>query len=67
MSTIKRKQYTAEFKEQVLELIAAGKPVPEIARDFEMSTSMIYRWGQDLRRSQGGSGEGRTSQAAHGE
>lgn len=56
MSTIStRKHYTTEFKEQILELIAAGKPIPEVAREFEISTSMLYRWSQPLHRSQGGS------------
>ena len=59
MSTIKRKRYTNEFKEQILELIAAGKPVPEIAREFEMSTSMLYRWSTEIRASQGGRAEER--------
>lgn len=61
MSTIKRKKrYTAEFKEQILELIAAGKPVPEIAREFEMSASMLYRWSQDIRAAQDGRAVERT-------
>lgn len=68
MSTIKRKLYTAEFKEQILELIAAGKPVSEVAREFEMSSSMLYRWSAEIRGSQVGRAvelsEGERSEAA---
>ena len=40
----KRNRYTDEFKTQVLELCAAGKPVAEIAQDLCISKDLIYTW-----------------------
>ena len=31
-----RKQYTPEFKAQIIELVGAGRSVPEVAGDFEV-------------------------------
>ena len=39
-----RKLYTPEFKVQALELLATGKPVPELAGDLGISTSLLYNW-----------------------
>jgi transposase len=39
-----RRKFTKEFKAQVVELLRAGKPVPEIAREFEFGSSLAYRW-----------------------
>ena len=40
----RRKRYTLEFKAQVLELHATGKPVSEVAEDFCVSKDLIYAW-----------------------
>ena len=59
MSTVTRKRYTAEFKAQAVELVGLGKPVPEVAEELEIGTSILYRWvGKGLRPAQLGS-EGR--------
>ena len=39
-----RKLYTAEFKVQALELMATGKPVPELARELGLSSNLLYNW-----------------------
>lgn len=36
------KRYTPEFKAQVLELYATGKPISEVAEDFCVSKDLIY-------------------------
>jgi transposase-like protein len=38
------KSYPAEFRRRVLALIAAGKPVGQVAADLQISSSVIYRW-----------------------
>ncbi len=44
MSLKTRKQYTEEFKTQVVELLATGKPVAEVAEEMCVSTNLLYRW-----------------------
>lgn len=39
-----RRLYTPEFKTQALELLATGKPVPELAQELCISTSLLYNW-----------------------
>lgn len=43
------KKYTAEFKQQVLELVDAGKPIPELAKEYEIPNSVIYTWRRKAR------------------
>lgn len=50
-----RKHYTAEFKEQAVELMGTGKPVPELARELCVSTNLLYRWKQEAQSAQVGS------------
>jgi len=44
MRPVTRKRYTAEFKAQAVELVGLGKPVPEVAEDLEIGTSILYGW-----------------------
>jgi transposase len=44
MNTVIRKRYTAEFKAQAVELVGLGKPVPEVAEELEIGTSILYGW-----------------------
>ena len=44
MKTVTRKRYTAEFKAQAVELVGLGKPVPEVAEELEIGTSILYGW-----------------------
>ena len=39
-----RKGYPAEFRRWALDLVAAGKPVAEVARPLEVSEQSIYSW-----------------------
>jgi len=39
-----RKKYSREFKAQAVELAQAGRPVPELAADLEVSSNLIYSW-----------------------
>ncbi|MES2737884.1 MAG: transposase [Verrucomicrobiota bacterium] len=44
-----RKRYSDDFKEQAMALVRLGKPVPEIAEELGIGTSVLYRWTQDIR------------------
>ena len=51
-----RKRYTAEFKDQAVELVGLGKPVLEVAQDLGIGSSLLYRWvGRDPQPAQFGS------------
>lgn len=39
-----RKRYPNEFKAQAVELVGLGKPVPEVAEDLGLGTSILYGW-----------------------
>jgi len=38
------KRYPEEFRRKVLDLVAAGHPVAEIANDLQISDQTIYDW-----------------------
>ena len=42
--TVPRKQYTVEFKAQIIELADLGKPVSELAQQFGVSAGLIHTW-----------------------
>ena len=44
MNPVTRKRYTPEFKAQAVELVAIGKPVPEVAQELGIGTSLLYKW-----------------------
>ena len=44
MKAVTRKRYTAEFKAQAVALVGLGKPVPEVAAELEIGSSLLYRW-----------------------
>ena len=39
-----RRGYPAEFRQRVLELIAAGRRVEDVARDLGISGQTVYNW-----------------------
>ena len=39
-----RKGFSAEFRRRALDLVAAGRPVVEVARLLEVSVHSIYAW-----------------------
>ena len=42
--SIGRRGYTAEFRQRVLDLVAAGRRVEDIARDLGISDQTVYSW-----------------------
>src|SRR5262245_12078073 len=44
-----RRQFTREFKRQVLAEIAAGKSLAQAAREHQLSPTLINRWQKQLR------------------
>jgi transposase len=38
------KRYPAEFRRKVLDLVAAGRPVAQVAADLTISEQTIYVW-----------------------
>jgi len=42
-----RKRYTPEFKAQAVELINTGKPVPQIAEELCIGSSLLHQLKQD--------------------
>ncbi len=43
-SSNKRRKYDADFKAEVLKMVAAGKPVMEVAQALGIGENIIYRW-----------------------
>ena len=39
-----RRKYDASFKTEVVNMIAGGRPVPEIAHSLGIGENIIYRW-----------------------
>ena len=44
MKSVTRRRYTPEFNAQAVSLVGMGKPVPEVAEDLEIGTSILYGW-----------------------
>jgi transposase len=45
MEVKKRRRYSKEFREDVVNMIKTGdKSVPEISRELEIAEAVIYRW-----------------------
>ena len=42
MKSVTRRRYTPGFKAQAVSLVGMGKPVPEVAEDLEIGTSILY-------------------------
>lgn len=41
-----RKGYPPEFRQRVLDLVAAGRRVGDVARDLRISDQTVYSWRQ---------------------
>jgi transposase len=39
-----RRKYDSSFKEDVLKMIASGRPIPEVSKALGVSSSLIHRW-----------------------
>lgn len=42
--SLKRRQYTTEFKLHVLQEVEAGKPLAQAAREHQIHPNLIYKW-----------------------
>ena len=49
MKTVKRERYNSDFKDRALRLAGLGRPVPEVAQELGIGTSILYRWTQAQR------------------
>ena len=47
---LKRRQYTREFKLQVLQEADSGESIRQLAREHQFHPMLIHRWSQQLRR-----------------
>ena len=43
-SSTKRRKYDTDFKAEVLQIVASGKPVSEISQALRIGDNIIYRW-----------------------
>lgn len=48
--SLKRRQFTREFKQQVLQEVDSGRSVSEVAREYQVHPTLLHRWRQQLRR-----------------
>lgn len=46
--SLKRRQYTTEFKLHVLHEVEAGKPLARAAREHQIHPNLIYKWRERL-------------------
>jgi transposase len=54
---IRRRRYSAEFKQQAVELVRMGRPVAQIAGELGIGSGLLYRWSrQSSKMTQLGSG-----------
>lgn len=44
---LKRRQYTKEFKQQVLRELEAGLPLAQVAREHDLAPPLLQRWQQE--------------------
>lgn len=61
MRTVIRKRYSSDFRDQAIELVALGRPVPDVAQELGISTTVLYRWTQSQRGAGGASSPASTS------
>ena len=47
--TLKRRQFTRDFKLQILQEADSGKPISQLARKHQVHPTLIHRWRQQLR------------------
>ena len=47
--SLKRRQFTGEFKFQVLQKADAGKTISQLAREQQDHLTLIHRWRQQIR------------------
>jgi len=52
MKKTDRKRYNSQFIAQAVELVSLGRPVPQVAQELGIGTSILYRWTQVQRQAQ---------------
>ena len=57
-----RPPYPREFRQQMVELVRAGRTPGELAKEFEPSDQTIRNWGAQADRDEGQRGDGLTTQ-----
>lgn len=45
--SLKRRQHTKEFKQQVLRELEGGLPIAQVAREHALAPKLIQRWQQE--------------------
>jgi transposase len=58
----KRRSYPMEFRQQMVELVRAGRTPEELSREFEPSAQAIRNWVAQAERDRGARNDGLTSQ-----
>ena len=53
-SKLPKRKYTAEFKADVLRLVANGEPIMAVARKMGISDSLIHAWRKANNKDKGG-------------
>ena len=48
MEKLTRREFTKEFKQQMVSLHASGKPANEIIREYELTASTFHKWVQQF-------------------
>ena len=54
---MKRKQYSAEFKQMLFEKMCAGVPVSQLALEYEPSAQTLHQWRRAMSESNGSDAE----------
>lgn len=44
----RHRKYDSAFKEEVLKMVASGRPVSEIAQSLGIGDNLIYRWKKNI-------------------
>jgi len=44
--------YPKEFKQQAVELVNTGRPVPQVAKELEINVNTLYGWVSDSKQEQ---------------
>jgi len=58
----KRRSFPLEFRQQMVELVRAGRTPTELSREFELSAQAIRNWVKQAERDEGSRKDGLTSQ-----
>ncbi len=60
-----REPYAPEFRQQIIDLVRAGRSPEELAKEFEPTAQTIYNWIAQADRDAGKRHDGLTARRAH--